>query len=70
MPNVKQEIKIAPNIKEIIERMKQAQNQQNVTDTQDESSNNERVVSDTNVSDSRKGKRNTKSSIPTISVRT
>ena len=70
MPNVKQEIKIAPNIKEIIERMKQAQNQQNATDTQDESSNNERVVSDTNVSDSRKGKRNTKSSIPTISVRT
>jgi hypothetical protein len=70
VPNVKQEIKIAPNIKEIIERMKQAQVQQNVSDTQDESSNNERVVSDTNVSESKRGKRNTKSSIPTISVRT
>jgi hypothetical protein len=64
----KQEIKIAPNIKEIIERMRQANMNNNVSDTQDESSNNDRVMSDTNVSDSKK--RKTKSALPTISVRT
>ena len=52
------EIKTSPNVQEILNRIKQSQANIGTTDTQEEtSSNNDRIVSDVNVSDSKKGRK-------------
>ena len=52
------EIKASPNVQEILNRIKQSQSNIGTTDTQEESStNNDRIVSDVNVSDSKKGRK-------------
>ena len=52
------EIKSSPNVQEILNRIKQSQANIGTTDTQDEtSSNNDRIVSDVNVSESKKGRK-------------
>ena len=52
------EIKSSPNVQEILNRIKQSQATIGTTDTQDEtSSNNDRIVSDVNVSESKKGRK-------------
>ena len=49
------EIKASPNVQEILNRIKQSQANIGTTETQDESSsNNDRIVSDVNVSESKK----------------
>ena len=52
------EIKAPPNVQEILNRIKQSQSTIGTTDTQDESSsNNDRIVSELNVSETKKGRK-------------
>ena len=52
------EIRAPSNVQEILNRIKQAQSTIGTSDTQDESSsNNDRIVSDVNVSESKKGRK-------------
>jgi hypothetical protein len=63
------EIKSSPNVQEILNRIKQSQANIGTTDTQDEtSSNNDRIVSDANVSDSKKGRKS--KTLPSIYIST
>ena len=52
------EIRAPSNVQEILNRIKQSQANIGTTDTQDEtSSNNDRIVSDVNVSESKRGRK-------------
>jgi hypothetical protein len=63
------EIKSSPNVQEILNRIKQSQANIGTTDTQDEtSSNNDRIVSDANVSESKKGRKS--KTLPSIYIST
>jgi hypothetical protein len=63
------EIKSSPNVQEILNRIKQSQANIGTTDTQDEtSSNNDRIVSDVNVSESKKGRKS--KAVPSIYIST
>ena len=63
------EIKSSPNVQEILNRIKQSQANIGTTDTQDEtSSNNDRIVSDANISESKKGRKS--KTLPSIYIST
>jgi hypothetical protein len=63
------EIKSSPNVQEILNRIKQSQANIGTTDTQDEtSSNNDRIVSDANVSESKKRRKS--KTLPSIYIST
>lgn len=52
------EIKASPNVQEILNRIKQSQSNIGTTDTQEESStNNDRILSELNVSETKKGRK-------------
>lgn len=63
------EIRASSNVQDILNRIKQAQASAGQTDTQDESStNNDRILSDANVSDSKRGRK--PKAAPSISIST
>ena len=63
------EIKSSKNVQEILDRIKQSQANIGTTETQDESSsNNDRIVSDVNVSESKKGRK--PKTVPAIYIST
>ena len=62
------EIKVPDSVKNILNKIKTSTSLAGTTDTQDSASNNERLVSDVNISDSRKPRKN--KSIPSISINT
>ena len=63
------EIKSSKNVQEILDRIKQSQAHIGTTETQDESSsNNDRIVSDVNVSESKKGRK--PKTVPAIYIST
>lgn len=68
-PSGTTEIRAPDNVKEILERIKRTTSLAGTTDTQDDSSsNNDRIVSDKNLSDSRRGRK--PKAAPKISIST
>ena len=62
------EIRVPDNVKDILNRIKTSTSLAGTTDSQDDSaSNNDRIVSDMNVSDSKRGR---KAKIPSILINT
>jgi len=59
------EIKVPDSVRNILNRIKTSTSLAGTTDTQDSASNNERLVSDVNVSDSKKGRKK-QQSIPSL----